>query len=464
MKSFTHSKFTHSLILYSDKVFIEGKLQPATVSIEDDKIKSVHIGKKLDAAQDFSGNIIMPGAIDAHVHINEPGRSDWEGFETATKAAIRGGITTVVDMPLNSSPVVTNVAAFQKKIAACEGKLYANCGFWAGATDAAVDAVQSLISEGCLGVKVFLSHSGIDEFPNISLADLDELMAGMAHLNVPVLAHCELDTLPASDDLQRQPRSYAAYLKSRPKAWENEAIKAFINLAEKHDCKAHIVHLASDEMIDWIASRTDDFSRRGASDSTAKVVGTRLFTVETCPHYFFFNAENIPDGNTLFKCAPPIRAKSNGQNLRRALKGGIIDFIASDHSPAPPEIKEINSGNLYKAWGGIAGLQFLLSASWTALKDEMSLVEFIPLLTSKPAQFLGLQDKIGTIKEGYRADLTIWQPEATFDVKEDIIEHRHKATPYLNHSLFGVINGTIVNGQFAFQNEGIVPTPFGRKI
>jgi len=442
--------------IYSDRVFVEEKLQPATISIDGDKITAVHIGQKLEAAQDFSGNVIMSGVIDAHVHINEPGRTTWEGFETATKAAVRGGITTVVDMPLNSSPVVTNVAAFRKKIAACEGKLYANCGFWAGATSTAVDAVESLIAEGCLGVKVFLSHSGIDEFPNISLSDLDELMAGIAHLNVPVLAHCELDTLPASDDLQRQPRSYAAYLKSRPKAWENEAIKAFIQLAEKHHCKAHIVHLASDEMIDWIAekkqTRTDDL--------TAKAV----ITVETCPHYFFFDAENIPDGNTLFKCAPPIRGKSNGQNLRQALKDGIIDFIASDHSPAPPEIKEIESGNFSKAWGGIAGLQFLLSASWTALKDEMSLEEFIPLLTSKPAQFLGLHDKIGTIKEGYNADLTIWQPEATFKVTEAAIEHRHKATPYLNHQLFGLINATIVNGQFAYRNEGIVPTPFGQKM
>ncbi len=433
--------------IYSNRVFLEGKLQAATISIEGDKIVSVHLGQKLETAQDFSGSVIMAGAIDAHVHVNEPGRTTWEGFETATKAAVRGGITTLVDMPLNSSPVVTNVAAYKDKIAACEGKLYANCGFWAGATNAAVSEVKALVEAGCLGVKVFLSHSGIDEFPNISLSDLDALMEGIADLGVPVLAHCELDTLPAPDELSANPRSYSAYLKSRPKAWENEAIKAFITLAEKNNCKVHIVHLASDEMLDWIAEKKQ-------TDIP--------FTVETCTHYFFFNAEVIPDGDTLYKCAPPIRAKSNGQNLARALKMGLIDFISSDHSPAPPEIKEIESGNFSKAWGGIAGLQFLLSASWTALKEEMSLTEFIPLLTSKPAQFLGLSHKIGAIKEGYQADLTIWQPETTFQVEEGIIEHRHKATPYLNHRLFGAIKSTIVNGQFAFQEDGIVPSPFGK--
>ena len=439
----------HNYHIYSDQVFVDGKLQAATLTINGDKIAAIHVGQRLQNVLDFSGKVIMAGAIDAHVHINEPGRATWEGFETATKAAARGGITTVVDMPLNSSPVVTNMAAFRKKIAASQGKLYANCGFWAGATYDSPEKVQALIAAGCLGVKVFLSHSGIDEFPNISLVDLDGLMAGIQDMRIPVLAYCELDTLPASKDLVNAPRSYTAYLKSRPKSWENEAIKKFVALAEKHHCKAHIVHLASDEMIDWIAQK----KKEGAP-----------ITVETCPHYFYFNAEAIPDGNTLFKCAPPIRNKKNGIQLQQGLKTGIIDFITSDHSPAPPSIKEIDSGDFSKAWGGIAGLQFLLSASWTALKEEMSLTEFIPLLTSKPAEFLGLQNSIGQLAIGYDADITIWQPEASFSVNKGLIEHRHKATPYLHQTLFGKINSTIVNGKFAFQNGKVEISPFGKKL
>lgn len=438
----------NSYYIYSDQVFIGGELQPASLAIHRDKIIKIHLGQKKEEAIDYSGKVVMSGVIDAHVHINEPGRTTWEGFETATKAAVRGGITTIIDMPLNSSPVVTNITAFKKKLAAAKDKLYTNCGFWAGATKASISDVKSLIEAGCLGVKVFISDSGIKEFPNIPLAELDKLMGGIAHLNIPVLAHCELDNLPAANKLAAYPRSYNAYLKSRPKAWENEAIKAFIALAEKHNCKAHIVHLASDEMIDWIYQKKQT---------------TIPFTVETCPHYFFFHAEEILDGATLFKCAPPIRDKQNGQHLKKALKEGIIDFISSDHSPAPPNIKELKSGNFAKAWGGIAGLQFLLPASWTALKEDLSLEEFIPLLTSKPADFLGLADKIGTIKEGFIANLTIWQPKVSFQVKKELIEHRHKATPYLHRQLFGAVAQTIINGQMALNKDKIVQTPFGRK-
>ena len=438
--------------IHSKNCWIEEVLQEATIYIHDGVISEIKLGEsKTSEANviDYNTAIVMPGAIDAHVHINEPGRTEWEGFETATKAAARGGITTIVDMPLNSSPVVTTLSAFKDKLEASKHKLYANCGFWAGATMTSVEDVVALIEEGCLGVKVFLSHSGIDEFPNISLQDLDVLMAGIHHLNTPVLAHCELDNLPASSDLTNNPRQYKSYLASRPKSWENEAIKKFIALAEKHNCKAHIVHLASDEVIEWIAKQKEKDIR---------------FTVETCPHYFFFNADDIEDGNTLLKCAPPIRDKDNGAHLREGLKNGVIDFIGSDHSPAPPSLKEIESGNFEKAWGGIAGLQFLLSASWTALKEEMDIAEFIPLLTSKPAQFLGLENSIGYLKVGYDADITIWEPQSTFQVTTDIIEHRHKLTPYLHQQLFGKVQSTIINGQFAWQNETIREIPFGKTI
>ena len=435
--------------IYSNRVWVNQKLQPASIEIKGEKINSIIKKEKINGAIDYGDLIIMPGVIDAHVHINEPGRTDWEGFETATKAAAKGGTTTLIDMPLNSNPVVTTVAAFGKKLDAAKGKLSVNCGFWAGAINGDGEAVIDLIKKGCLGVKVFLSHSGIDEFPNISLSDLDQQMLALNSLNVPVLAHCELDTLPTDTDLKNHPTSYREYLKSRPKAWENEAIKAFVKLGKKNKCKIHVVHLSSQDCIKWINAQ--------------KEKGVNL-TVETCPHYLLFNAENIEDGNTLFKCAPPIRERANNEQLKAALKSGIIDFITTDHSPAPPNIKELDSGNLQKAWGGIAGLQFLLSASWTALNNDMALESFIPMLTSKPAAFLGLDQQIGYIEEGYQADFTIWQPDATFTATSEIIEHRHKATPYNGLNLFGKIHSTFVNGEVVFSEGNFLNLNAGRII
>jgi allantoinase len=435
--------------LYSNRVWLDDQLQAATILLANGQISSIIKGKKLQNAKDFGDAVIMPGVIDAHVHINEPGRTTWEGFSTATKAAARGGITTLVDMPLNSSPVVTNVAAFNKKISSAQGKLRVNCGFWAGAIDANSSNVESLLKAGCLGVKVFLSHSGIDEFPNISLSNLDQLMVAIQPYQVPILAHCELDTLAADNSLAEQPTSYQAYLKSRPRTWEDEAIKAFTALGKKHKCPIHIVHLSSSDSIQKIREEK---------------ANNPLLTVETCPHYLLFEAESIADGNTLFKCAPPIREKENNEQLKTALKTGLIDFITTDHSPAPPNIKELESGNFQKAWGGIAGLQFLLSASWTALQNHLDLATFIPLLTSQPAQFLGLAHQIGCIKEGYQADLTIWKPEASFLVKEESIEHRHKKTPYLGQELYGKVQEVIVNGKQVFADEKVTSELAGKVL
>lgn len=437
------------LNLYSRRVWIEERLQAASLQIRGDLIRGVVKGKKVKGAKDLGDLVIMPGVIDAHVHINEPGRTDWEGFDTATKAAAKGGTTTLVDMPLNSRPAVTDVGSFEKKLDAAAGKLHVNCGFWAGAVDARTKDTKALIESGCLGVKVFLSHSGIDEFPNISLSDLDEIMRAVQSYGLPVLAHCEIDTLPAEHALKDRPTSYREYVKSRPKNWENEAVKAFVGLGEKNECKIHIVHLSSADLLDWIARK--------------KQMGLAL-TVETCPHYILFHSEAIEDGNALYKCAPPIRDKANNLLLIQALKEGSIDFISTDHSPAPPEIKELHSGNLAKAWGGIAGLQFLLSASWTALRADLNLEAFIPLVTSRPAQFLGLDSQIGRIQEAYRADLTIWDPAASFEVTENMVEHRHKATPYMGKTLYGKMHSTIVNGRIVFENGDFVNLSCGRII
>ena len=339
--------------------------------------------------------------------------------------------------------------AFEKKIANTNNKIHVNCGFWAGAIDDQTAEILLLIEKGCLGVKVFLCRSGLDEFPNISLDHLDMLMQHISYTNVPVLAHCELDTLPVTTNLQNHPTSYQEYLKSRPRTWENEAIKAFVNLSEQHNCRAHIVHLSSHDLINWLNQK--------------RISGTPI-SIETCPHYLLFNAEEIEDGNTLFKCAPPIREQTNNNRLIDGIKKGVIDFITTDHSPAPPDIKELETGNFQKAWGGISGLQFLLSASWTALKSNLTLEEFIPLLTSNPARFLGLDHQIGFIKKGYFADCTIWNPETDFIVQKESIEHRHNISPYVGRELFGEVYSTIVNGHVVFEKNAFKTLRKGRLI
>jgi allantoinase len=381
----------------------------------------------------------MPGVIDVHVHVNEPGRTEWEGFETATQAAAAGGTTTIVDMPLNASPVTTTLKALEEKLAASKGKLHVNVGFYAGLVPGNTAHLESLIQAGVVGVKCFLTHSGIDEFPNVTEKDLDEAMPVIAKHNVPLLVHCELYDSEIDCDFENNPTSYQHYLASRPKKWENDAIALMIRMCRKHNCKVHIVHVASAEAL--------------AQIEAARNEGLPI-TAETCTQYIFFNAETIPNANCLYKCAPPIREKANNDQLKQAFLTGILDFLTTDHSPAPPNTKEIESGNLRKAWGGIAGIQFLLTASWTAMKDILTLEQFIPLVTSKPADFIKAEKK-GAIQVGNDADIVIWNPETTAIIQEEDILFRYKISPYIGQNLSGSIIETIVNGEVVYQNKTI---------
>ena len=332
--------------IYSSRVWVENKLQSATLNFSD-RITAIDFNK-LDDAEDYGNAVIMPGVIDVHVHINEPGRTEWEGFETATQAAAAGGSTTIIDMPLNASPVTTTLEALNQKLEASKGKMNVNVGFYAGLIPGNAAHLESLIHAGVVGVKCFLTHSGIDEFPNVTEKDLDEAMPIIAKHNIPLLAHCELYDTEVDCDFDTNPTSYQHYLASRPKKWENDAVDLMIRMCRKHNCPVHIVHVASAEALSQIEA--------------AKKEGLPI-TAETCTQYFFFNAEDIPDGNCIYKCAPPIREKANNEQLKNAFVTGVLDFITTDHSPAPPYIKEIETGNLKKAWGGIAGIQFLLTAS-----------------------------------------------------------------------------------------------------
>ncbi len=428
---------------------MDGQLQPASLTLQDGKIVDISLEKAVDLNYDFGALVLMPGAIDAHVHINEPGRTDWEGFHTATRAAAKGGTTTLVDMPLNSSPVTIHRAAFEAKVEAAQGQLHSNCGLWAGAINADTESLRETLDAGCLGVKVFLTHSGIEEFPNISLADLDLIMPLIKSYDVPLLVHCELDDGWRSKTFEDAPTSYSAYLTSRPKSWENKAIEALIALCRKHDTRTHIVHLASAEALGMIEA--------------ARAEGLPL-SVETCPHYIFFHAEAIPDADTTYKCAPPIREKANNDLLIQAIQSGTIDLLATDHSPAPPDLKAIESGNLQKAWGGIASVQFLLSASWTALKNHLDIEQFIPLITENPATFTGLSDRKGQLKVGYDADITVWNPTEAFVVDVEMVWHRHKVTPYIGQELFGQVEATFVNGILVYHNGQMMRKNAGKIV
>lgn len=439
--------------IHSNQTIILNTIINATVSIENGIITDIVEGLIDDTSIeiiDVQNKILMPGIIDPHVHINEPGRTDWEGFDTATKSALAAGITTLVDMPLNASPVTTTADAFDQKIQSTKNKLHTNCGFWGGIIPGNENKIEKLIEKGVLGFKAFLTHSGIDEFPNVTEVDLKKAMPFIAKYNLPLLVHCELSNEIQHSIFNTQNKSYQNYLASRPKAWEDKAIAMMIRLCEEYNCRTHIVHLSSSNSIEQIA--------------TAKQKGLPL-TVETAQHYLYFNAEDIKDGQTQFKCAPPIREKTNNEKLWQALKEGIIDFVATDHSPAPPNLKEIQTGDFMKAWGGIASLQFALPVLWTAAKKHnCSLNDVAKWLCEKPAQFIGKQNTKGKIQKGYDADLIIWDDKKQFTVTENIIQHKHKITPYLTETLYGVVEQTYLAGEKIYDNGNILHLSKGKIV
>ena len=453
--------------LHSRRVVLPNGVKEATIFIKDGKIIEITEGATDFgfAMSDFGDGrvsdeiypkyesvgdaVIMAGLIDPHVHINEPGRTDWEGFDTATRAAAAGGITSMIEMPLNASPVTTTLAAFEQKLAATEGKLHVNCGFYGGLIPSNYDDLTALMEAGVFGIKCFLTHSGIDDFPNVTEADLVKAMPLIAQFGLPILAHCELDGAHTKQIyFQKNPTNYTAYLHSRPKTWENRAIELMLRLCEATKCRTHIVHLSSADLV-----------------LRLKNAKKRLpLTVETTPQYLAFSAEEIPDGQTVFKCAPPIRERANNDKLWSALYNKTIDFIGSDHSPAPPHLKHVESGDLSKAWGGIAGLQFTLPVVWTAAeKRGFTLTDMARILSENPAKFLGLSEK-GQIKAGFDADLVIWQPEKTVEITAETIQHRHKITPYLGQILRGPILQTYVDGQLVFDENRFVNLQKGRVL
>jgi allantoinase len=382
---------------------------------------------------DAGESIVMPGLVDTHVHINEPGRTEWEGFETGTRAAAAGGVTTILDMPLNSIPATTTVSALEAKRQAASGKTVVNVEFIGGVVPGNAGELEALRDAGVRAFKCFLSPSGVDEFPAVTERDLRTAFPVLARLGLPLMVHAE-DPARLLPGLGSS-RKYRDYLATRPVAAERAAITLLTQLMARTPTPVHIVHLSSASSLDVVR--------------TARARGLPL-TVETCPHYLTFAAEEIPDGATEYKCAPPIRDEAERDALWDALIAGDIDLIASDHSPCPPAMKE-TEGDFFPAWGGIASLQLSLAAVWTGARARRVKPERIAeWMSAAPARLAGLQSRKGTLAAGYDADIIVWDPEARFVVDPTELLHRHKVTPYSHRELFGKVSATYVGGRRIF--------------
>ena len=434
--------------LRSSRVVTDSKEIEAAVIIDGDIIRAVVDPAEVPAGVrviDLGDWVISPGIIDSHVHVNEPGRTEWEGFETATAAAAAGGVTTIIDMPLNSSPVTTTTAALNLKQSAATGKCAVDVGFYGGLVPGNQAEIASLIQEGVMGVKTFMCDSGLDEFPASGESDLREGLQALQSTGVPLLAHAEI--VGQAIEI-KNPRAYTDYADSRPPSYEVDAINLLIKLCQEYQTPIHIVHLATAEALQAI---TD-----------AKAQGLPI-TVETCPHYLFFDSGKIKDGETRFKCAPPIRDQANRDALRAAVQSGVIETIGSDHSPCPLEMKAIDSGDFQKAWGGIASLQLTQSVMWTIGEEcGWSPALLAERLSWRPAQIFGLQSSKGRIAAGYDADIMVWDPSATFIVSGSELAHRGDLTAYEGSELRGVVKRTYLRGQLIYQDDALAGDRIGK--
>jgi allantoinase len=430
------------LIVRSRRVVTASGESPASIHIRRGRIERIAAhddcppGVQLD---DAGSLVVMPGVVDTHVHLNEPGRTEWEGFETGTAAAAAGGITTIIDMPLNSVPATIDVAALEAKRRAAAGRVHVDVAFWGGIVPRNAASVDDLVNAGVAGFKAFMVPSGVDEFPAVTEQDLRDALGVVAARDVPLLVHAESSpAIEASAHVlgAGDPTQYSTWLTSRPTRAEVEAIELLVRLSREFGAHVHVVHLATATALPALRA--------------AKKEGVRI-TVETCPHYLSFAAEEISDRATTFKCAPPIRDAANRDALWRAVLDREIDLIATDHSPCPPEMKCLRSGSFTSAWGGIASLELALAAVWTAGSERgLSLPDVSRLLSRGPAELAGLQQRKGTLARGYDADLTIWNPDEMTTVDASRLVQRHKLTPYDGRTLRGTVQRTYVRGQLVY--------------
>jgi len=428
----------------SRRVVTAQGVRPAAVVVEGERIRAVVPPSEAppDAIrEDFGELALLPGLVDSHVHINEPGRTEWEGFETATRAAAAGGITMLVDMPLNCVPATTDVAALEVKRRAAVGKCRVDWGAWGGVVQGNESHIEPLAKAGVLGFKCFLVHPGIDEFTMVCEEDLRRSLPHLARTGLPLLVHAELPgpVDAATQQLQNADwTSYSTYLRSRPDEAELAAIRLMISLCREFGFRLHIVHLATGQALEMLGS--------------AKAEGLPI-TVETCPHYLHFEAETIGDGATQCKCAPPIRSRANRQQLWQGLRDGTIDMVVTDHSPCPASMKRAAEGGFQRAWGGIASLSVALPVMWTeAGQRGFKLPDIARWMAEQPARLAGCNANKGQIAPGYDADIVVFDPEAEFLVAEDRLHHRHAVSPYLGERLRGVVKKTYSRGNLVYDD------------
>jgi len=444
-------------VVRGKNVSLPDGVHPASIHIHNGRIQRVgpweDTGAPSSDVLDVQNLFVMAGLVDTHVHLNEPGRADWEGFATGTAAAAAGGVTTLLDMPLNSVPATTNPRALDKKRRAAEGKCRVDVGFLGGVVPGNDAQLKGLWDGGVFAFKCFLVPSGVDEFRNVGVADLEKAMPLLASFGGTLMVHAELpgllkDAEPAIEGRAR--RSYATYMASRPPAAEAEAVRLVVEQARKHGARAHIVHVSAAESLPVLSEARE----RGVA-----------ITAETCPHYLSIHAEQIPDGATEFKCAPPIRGEANQAALWKGLADGTLDMIASDHSPCPPAAKRQDTGDFFAAWGGIASLELGLSVVCTEMRNRhVEPVQLSRWMAHQPARVVGLEERKGVIASGADADLAIFDPFTSFTIDATALQQRHKLTPYHGRAVAGQVRATYLRGTLIFADNKLVGGPVGRLL
>ncbi len=424
------------VIIRGRNVVLPDSIAPASIHIAGGLITNVgpYDGPtgNCDVLDVASPAVVMPGLVDTHVHVNEPGRTEWEGFYTATRAAAAGGTTTLIDMPLNSIPATTTVAAFQTKLKAAEDRCHIDVGFWGGVVPGNTTEIEPLFGAGVVGFKCFLVPSGVEEFPHVTEDDLRQAMPELMRLDALLIVHAELPH-DSNETGGNDPRKYNTFLSSRPCADENRAIELMIRLSREFGTRVHIVHLSSAEALPMLRE--------------ARASGVRI-SAETCPHYLYFSSENIGATRTEFKCCPPIRDRENREQLWRGLIDDTIETIVSDHSPCLAELKLRELGDFMQAWGGISSLQLRLPIVWTeARRRGLSILDLSRWLCYEPARLVNLHHRKGSIAPGKDADLIVWDPESEFKVSSEMLYHRNKLTPYDGEVLAGLVQKTFLRGE-----------------
>ena len=425
----------HQLVIHAKRAVFPDGIRPAVVVVDDERITALlEDGAAVEAREEIvvpDDQVLMPGLVDSHVHVNEPGRTPWEGYESATRAGLAGGITTILDMPLNSSPPTTTVAGLEAKEEAARGLLSVDVGLWGGAVPGNIDQMAPLWDRGVFGFKCFTAHSGLDEYGYLGYEGVKEVLAELAELDAVLIVHAE-DSRILAEAPQDITDQYATFLASRPRAAENTAIEQVLAAARETGARVHILHLSSAEALPAI---------RAAKQEGVKV------TVETCPHYLTFASELIPDGATEYKCCPPLRENDNRKALWEGLKDGTIDHIASDHSPCTVDLKVKDTGDFGKAWGGVASVQLGLPAVWTAGEEfGIELSDIARWLAANPCASFRVPGK-GSIAVGNDADFAVVAPEETFVVDVEDLEHKNKISPYQGRILRGVVKRTVLRGR-----------------